>query len=88
MPAPATIRHHTPEMDPATLTGDTICTAAPDLRMRVAIELRHCTGRPVLMVEEDRMVGVIGDDEIYRGLMSQGAPGAHAAAGSEPATGD
>ena len=47
--------------------------------MRVAIELRHCTGRPVLMMEEGRMIGVIGDDEIYRGLMSQGSAGAHAA---------
>ena len=80
VPAPATIRHYTPEMDTATLAGDTICAASPDLRMRVAIELRHCTGRPVLLMEDGRLVGVIGDDEIYRGLMSQGAPGGHAAA--------
>ena len=80
-PAPATIRHYTPEMDTSALAGDTICAATPDLRMRAAIELRHCTGRPVLMMEDGRMVGVIGDDEIYRGLMSQGAAGAHAAGG-------
>ena len=41
--------------------------------MRTAIELRHCTGRPVLLMEQGRMVGVIGDDEIYRGLLRQGA---------------
>ncbi len=76
-PSPATIRHYTPEMDTASLAGDTICAATPDLRMRTAIELRHCTGRPVLMMADGRMVGVIGDDEIYRGLMSQGAAGAH-----------
>ena len=81
VPAPATIRHYTPEMDTSALAGDTICAATPDLRMRAAIELRHCTGRPVLMMEDGRMVGVIGDDEIYRGLMSQGAAGAHAAGG-------
>ncbi|MDE0058673.1 MAG: choline ABC transporter ATP-binding protein [Defluviicoccus sp.] len=75
-PSPAAIRHHTPDMDPAALDGGTICAAAPDLRMRVAIELRHCTGRPVLMVDDGRLVGVIGDDEIYRGLMTQGAPAA------------
>ena len=75
-PAPAAIRHYSPEMDTSALAGDTICAAAPDLRMRTAIELRHCTGRPVLMMADGRMVGVIGDDEIYRGLMSQGAAGA------------
>ncbi len=74
-PGPAAIRHYSPEMDSATLTASTICAAAPDLPMRTAIELRHCTGRPVLLVEEGRLVGVIGDDEIYRGLMSQGAAG-------------
>ena len=74
-PAPAAIRHYAPEMDTATLTGGTICAATPDLPMRTAIELRHCTGRPVLLMEEDRLVGVIGDDEIYRGLLSQGPAG-------------
>ena len=70
-PAPAAIRHYTPEMDISALAGDTICAATPDLRMRTAIELRHCTGRPVLMMEGGRMVGVIGDDEIYRGLVGR-----------------
>ena len=74
-PAPATIRHYRPEMDTSALAGDTICASTPDLRMRAAIELRHCTGRPVLMMEDGRMVGVIGDNEIYRGLMSQGSAG-------------
>ena len=82
-PAPATIRHYTPEMDTSALAGDTICAATPDLRMRAAIELRHCTGRPVLMMEDGRMVGVIGDDEIYRGLMSQGTAGAQIATGDD-----
>jgi len=72
-PAPATIRHYSPDLDTETLTGRTICAAAPDLPMRTAIELRHCTGRPVLLMEQGRMVGVIGDDEIYRGLLRQGA---------------
>ncbi len=85
-PAPAAIRHYTPEMDTASLAGDTICAATPDLRMRTAIELRHCTGRPVLMMADGRMVGIIGDDEIYRGLMSQGAAGAHSAGGGGGAT--
>ena len=77
-PAPATILRYSPDLDTETLTGRTICAAAPDLPMRTAIELRHCTGRPVLLMEQGRMVGVIGDDEIYRGLMRHGA-----AAGSQ-----
>ena len=81
-PAPATIRHYTPEMDTATLTSGMICAATPDLRIRAAIELRHSTGRPVLLVEDGRMVGVIGDNEIYRGLLSQGATAGQSAAGS------
>ena len=72
-PAPATIQHYSPDMDTEALTGGTICAATPDLPMRTAIELRHCTGRPVLLMDQGRMVGVIGDDEIYRGLMTQGA---------------
>ncbi len=72
-PGPATIRHYTPEMDTAALDGSTICAATPDLPMRVAIELRHCTGRPVLAMEDGRLLGVIGDDEIYRGLTGRGA---------------
>ena len=85
-PAPAAVRHYTPEMDTSSLDGGTICAATPDLRMRTAIELRHCTGRPVLMMEDGRMVGVIGDDEIYRGLMSQGSAGAQGEDGGGAAT--
>ncbi len=71
-PGPASIRRFAPDMDLAALAAGDICAAPPELRMRTAIEIRHRTGRPVLMVEEDRLVGVIGDDEIYRGLLSQG----------------
>ena len=72
-PGPVALRHYTPDMDLAALTGSDICAAPPTLRMRTAIEIRHRTGRPVLMIEEGRLVGVIGDEEIYRGLLSQGA---------------
>ena len=72
-PGPASLRDFTPDMDLAALSGGDICAAPPELRMRTAIEIRHRTGRPVLMVEDGRLVGVIGDEEIYRGLLSQGA---------------
>ena len=70
-PGPACIRRYDPEMDLAALSAGDICAAPTDLRMRTAIEIRHHTGRPVLMVEDSRLIGVIGDEEIYRGLLGQ-----------------
>ena len=70
-PRPASLRRYDPEMDLAALAAGDICAAPPDLRMRTAIEIRHRTGRPVLMVEYGRLIGVIGDEEIYRGLVGR-----------------
>ena len=70
-PGPAVFRRYDPDMDLAALTGGDICAAPTDLRMRTAIEIRHRTGRPVPMVEDGRLVGVIGDEEIYRGLVGR-----------------
>ena len=73
-PRPARVRRYTPDMDLAALAGEDICAAPPELRIRTAIEIRHRTGRPVLMVEDGRLVGVIGDEEIYRGLVGRRDP--------------
>ncbi len=35
------------------------------------IELRHASGHPVALVEDGRLVGVCGDEEIYRGILRQ-----------------
>ena len=45
--------------------------------MRLAIEIRHHTGTPVVFVEDGKMIGVIGDDEIYRGMLRQTSLGEH-----------
>jgi glycine betaine/proline transport system ATP-binding protein len=58
-------------LDVAGLDHDVIVTADPDMKMRTAIELRHATGRPVILVSDGRMVGVCGDDEIYQGILRQ-----------------
>jgi glycine betaine/proline transport system ATP-binding protein len=58
-------------MDLEALGHDVIVTADPDMRMRTAIELRHATGRPVILVSDGKMVGVCGDEEIYRGILRQ-----------------
>ena len=46
-------------------------TAPTEMSMRVAIELRQATGHPVALVEDGRLVGVCGDQEIYAGILRQ-----------------
>ena len=48
-----------------------IATAPSSITLRTALELRHQTGFPVLLLEEGSLVGVIGDNEIYKGILRQ-----------------
>jgi glycine betaine/proline transport system ATP-binding protein len=48
-----------------------IVLAPGDIKLRTALEIRHQTGNPVALVDEGRLIGVIGDDEIYRGILRQ-----------------
>lgn len=48
-----------------------LVTAPTDMSMRAAIELRQASGHPVALVDEGRLVGVCGDEEIYRGILRQ-----------------
>ncbi len=58
--------------DPAKLSQAEVATATPGISMRLALELRHRTGCPVVLVDgEGRMVGVVGDVELYSGLLRQ-----------------
>jgi glycine betaine/proline transport system ATP-binding protein len=57
--------------DLASLGRDAVVTAPPAIKLRAALEIRHRTGNPLAMVEHGRLVGVIGDDEIYRGILRQ-----------------
>jgi glycine betaine/proline transport system ATP-binding protein len=56
-----------------------MASASPEVLMKTAIELRHATGSPIVLVDGDRFVGVIGDREIYRGMLRQSgvAPPGH-----------
>lgn len=49
--------------------------AQPQLLMEHIIAIRQATGRPVILCDGDRFVGVVGDDEIYRGMLR---PNTHA----------
>ncbi len=51
--------------------GEVIVTASANIMMKTAIEIRHATGRPVALLEDDRLIGVVGDEEIYKGMLRQ-----------------
>lgn len=50
-------------------TSAEIITAPASIGLREIIEFRHATGNPVLLTDEQKVVGVIGDDEIYRAIL-------------------
>jgi glycine betaine/proline transport system ATP-binding protein len=58
-------------VDPAGLGRHAIVTAPPDIKLKSALEIRHKTGNALALVEDGRLIGVIGDDEIYRGILRQ-----------------
>ena len=60
-----------PGMDIAALPSTALITAPTDMSMRIAIELRQATGQPVALVEDGKLVGVCGDEEIYAGILRQ-----------------
>lgn len=67
----ATILPFHPELDLNELDrlANIIVTAPPDILMKTAIELRHATGHPIALVDDGKLTGVIGDDEIYRAML-------------------
>jgi glycine betaine/proline transport system ATP-binding protein len=57
--------------DIASLDRQAVVTAPPGIRLRTALEIRHRTGNPLALVEDGKLIGVIGDDEIYKGILRQ-----------------
>jgi len=43
--------------------------APTDILMQEALEIKYTTGKPLLLQDGEQIVGVIGDEEIYRGLL-------------------
>jgi glycine betaine/proline transport system ATP-binding protein len=60
-----------PGLDWSTCADDVVVCAPPAIRMRDAVEIRQRTGAPIALVNDARLIGVIGDDEIYRGILRQ-----------------
>jgi glycine betaine/proline transport system ATP-binding protein len=46
-----------------------IVIASTETGMREIIEFRHATGQPVLLADDGKIIGIIGDNEIYRGIL-------------------
>ena len=59
------------DMDLSDLDAGAVVLAPTDMSMRAAIELRYATGHPVALIEDGQLVGVCGDEEIYRGIIRQ-----------------
>jgi len=45
---------------------------SPQMGMREIIKQRHDTGVPVILEDHGKIVGIIGDHEIYQGILSHG----------------
>jgi len=53
----------------AGLDGRSVVIVSPDTLLEKIIHIRHATGRPLLLCEEGRFTGVVGDQEIYGGML-------------------
>jgi glycine betaine/proline transport system ATP-binding protein len=68
---PGRVVPFTDGFDLSSLDRQAVVTAPPGIRLRTALEIRHKTGNPLALVEDGKLIGVIGDDEIYRGILRQ-----------------
>ena len=68
---PGRILSYEPGMDLGAVAAGALLTAPTSMSMRTAIELRQATGHPVALMDGARLVGVCGDEEIYRGILRQ-----------------
>lgn len=48
---------------------NSLVQVSPDISMREAIELKQRSNQPLLMVEDDKLVGVLSDNELYDALL-------------------
>ncbi len=68
---PIKIFHCDENTDFETVKSNVIFSAPMNLKMRWNIEARYHTGAPVLLIDDGKLTGIIGDDEIYRGILRQ-----------------
>ncbi|MDC5811798.1 choline ABC transporter ATP-binding protein [Vibrio europaeus] len=51
------------------INSSMVVQASPEIGMREAIELKQRSNQPILLVEEDELVGVLTDNELYDALL-------------------
>ncbi|MBF4443130.1 choline ABC transporter ATP-binding protein [Vibrio anguillarum] len=65
----ALIHWDTQVSDMSNIDSSMMIITTPDIDMRSAIELKHRTQNPILLMENNQLVGVLSDQEIYRALL-------------------
>ncbi|SEF66179.1 choline ABC transporter ATP-binding protein [Marinobacterium lutimaris] len=50
---------------------DMLMVTTPEVSMRNAIELRYRSGQPVLLAEDDKLVGMLSDRDFYHALLGK-----------------
>ncbi|WP_421710265.1 choline ABC transporter ATP-binding protein [Algihabitans sp.] len=78
---PLNLHSWSPDQSTSALPDTAVVLAPADTTLRQVMELRQASGRPVILCEDRRPVGLCGDAEIYRAILRQegegaGAPGA------------
>jgi glycine betaine/proline transport system ATP-binding protein len=68
---PARIVQTDEATDILALDQDVLAAAPAAMKMKRAIEIRHHTGWPILLMDGGKLVGVVGDQEIYSGILRQ-----------------
>jgi glycine betaine/proline transport system ATP-binding protein len=60
------------ELDLAALAGNAMVTGGERTPMRAAVMVRQLTRRPLVLLDEDgALLGVVGEHELYRGMLKQ-----------------
>ncbi len=59
----------TANLDLENIGSSMLIIASPDIDMREAIELKHRSQHPVLLMEHNQVVGVLNDSEFYNALL-------------------
>ncbi len=51
--------------------SNSLVQVSPNISMREAIELKQRSNQPLLLVEDDKLVGVLSDNELYDALLGK-----------------
>ncbi|EKV30085.1 L-proline glycine betaine ABC transport system permease protein ProV [Caenispirillum salinarum AK4] len=70
--------------DPQALAEGTVVTAPADITLREAMEIRRATAAPLVVEEDGRAVGVLGNKELYAAVLGEPAAGSQPEAAPAP----